>query len=240
MYINIIMVCNRNMKLLFIFLTAICQNSIVCEHANVKHHNDYRICPAWTHPNESSSQHECICGDSLKYTVECNPSTLDVYLPPFYCMSYNESLNTTFVGKCPYRRYIGDLELLPKEPSALASFQCGITHRIGQLCGQCEENYTLPLYSYNLRCVKCNDTKYGWIKYIADAFLPLTVFYFLVTILRISATSSKLSGFILVSQLLSTPTILRKIYTSNLHSSWTNVSYTSQCFVDLIIAMYAV
>ena len=146
-------------------------------------------------------------------------------------------MNTTFVGKCPYRRYIGDLELLPKKPSALASFQCGIAHRRGQLCGQCEENYTLPLYSYNLRCVKCNDTKYGWIKYIADA---LTVFYFLVIILRISATSSKLSGFILVSQLLSTPTILRKIYTSNLHSSWTNVSYTSQCFVDLIIAIYAV
>ena len=89
--------------------------------------------------------------------------------------------------------------------------------------------------------MKCNDTKYGWIKYIAAAFLPLTVFYFLVIILRISATFLKLCGFILVSLLLSTPTILRKIYTSNLHSSWTNVSYTSQCFVDLIIAiLYAV
>ena len=224
------------MKLLFILLTAICQNTIVCEHANIKHH--YRICPTWTHPNESSSQHECICGDSLKHTVKCDPTTLDVYLSPLYCISYDEDLNNTVIGNCPYGQFPVKTLMVPKERSALTSFQCGSKNRRGQLCGQCEENYTLPLYSYNLKCFKCNHSHYGWIKYIAAAFLPLTVFYVLVIVFRISATSSKLNGFVLVSQLYATPAIVRKIYTTSLHSI--RINYASQYLTDLAIAVYAV
>ena len=41
-------------------------------------------------------------GDLLKGAVECNPSTLEVSLSPHYCISYEEQLNTTVVGTCPY------------------------------------------------------------------------------------------------------------------------------------------
>ena len=60
-------------------------------------------CPTWTHPNKSSSQHECLCGNSLKDAVYCDPNTLEVHLAPYYCISYSEKLNTTVVGTCPYR-----------------------------------------------------------------------------------------------------------------------------------------
>ena len=49
-------------------------------------------------------------------------------------------------------------------------------HRKGQLCGECEDNYTLPSYSYYLGCVKCETYKNGWVKFIAAAKLPLTFF----------------------------------------------------------------
>ena len=33
-----------------------------------------------------------------------------------------------------------------------------------------------------LGCVKCEDYKYGWLKFIAAAFVPLTAFYILVIV----------------------------------------------------------
>ena len=150
-------------------------------------------------------------------------------------MSYDEDLNNTVIGNCPYRRFPVWTLMVPKERSALTSFQCGSMNQRGQLCGQCEENYTLPLYSYNLKCVKCNHSHYGWVKYIAAAFLLLTVFYILVIVFRISATSSNLNGFVLVSQLYATLAIVRKIYNTNLHGI--GISYASKYLTDLAIAV---
>ena len=97
------------------------------------------------------------------------------------------------------------------------------------------------VYSYNLRCVKCDDFRYGWVKFIAAAFLPLKIFYLLVTLFRISATSSALNGYVLVSQLVATPTILRHTYSFNhVISHSHSISYESQHLIDSAIAMYAV
>ena len=62
---------------------------------------------------------------------------------------------------------------------------CKYYNRVGQLCGECDKNYTLPVYSYYLGCVKCEDYRYGWVKFITAAFLPLTIFYIMVIVLRI-------------------------------------------------------
>ena len=80
-------------------------------------------------------------------------------------------------------------------------------------------NYTLPVYSYYLGCVKCEDYKYGWVKFIAAAFLPLTLFYFVVIVFRISATSPTLNGYILVNQILIISPVIRLIYTADYYHS---------------------
>ena len=51
------------------------------------------------------------------------------------------------------------------------------------------------MYSYQfLSCVECHDHSYkNWLKYIAIAFGPLTVFFIIVITCRISATSAKLN-----------------------------------------------
>ena len=109
-------------------------------------------------------------------------------------------------------------------------------HRKGQFCGQCEDNYTLPVYSYYLGCVKCEDFRYGWVKFITViAFFPLTFFYVFMIVLRISATSSTLNSYIFVSQLFATTASLRHIYSFN---QTPHIIY--KYLLDLVIAMYAV
>ena len=95
--------------------------------------------------------------------------------------------------------------------------------------------------THNLGCVKCDDFQYGWAKYIAASFLPLTFFYLIVIVFRITATSLALNGYVLVSQLLATPTVLRDIYTSNTVTQTSHiVSYESQYLTYSVIAVYAV
>ena len=223
---------NRIIMLLLVFLLVWCSAE---EYAS--------FCPTWTHLLKTSSSDKpiCVCGDRLKGVVDCDIGTLEVHLGPYYCISYSEELNTTIAGRCPYRSYESDIIKLPKKLSALNSFLCGDSHRRGQLCGQCEVNYSFPAYSYNLGCVKCKNFQYGWIKFIAVAFLPLTFFYILVIVFRISATSSALNGYVLVNQLVAVPVILRKLYSSNIHmNSLSATSYGTQYLIDVSIALYAV
>ena len=154
-------------------------------------------------------------------------------LAEHFCIFFSEKLQATLVGSCPYN-------MVPRSTSELKDFDglCSFFHRRGQLCGACEENYTLSVYSYYLGCVKCEDYKYGWLKFVTVAFLPLTVFYIIVILFRISATSSALNGYVLISQLVAIPINLYSVYSSNHyhHAS----SRFSQIPLDLLVATYAI
>jgi len=58
----------------------------------------------------------------------------------------------------------------------------------------------MPVYSYDMKCVQCSTSQFGWVKYILAAFLQLTVFFILVLSCRLSATSPQLSTFAFFSQ----------------------------------------
>ena len=96
----------------------------------------------------------------------------------------------------------------------LIDAMCGHFNHNGQLCGECKPGYSPPVYSYDLKCTMCSDGQYNWIKYVAIAFVPLTVFLVLVLCCRISATSPQLNAFILFSQALSFPANVRTSYSS--------------------------
>lgn len=91
---------------------------------------------------------------------------------------------------------------------------CRVHHRTGQMCGQCEKGYAPPVYSYNLDCVECSHYKYNWLKYIAVAFLPLTLFYIIMVIFKIGVLSKELQAYILLSQMFTTPTLVRYCFLS--------------------------
>ena len=174
-----------------------------------------------------------MCGDNLGGAVQCKTKPFHLQFEKYFCIFFSKELNSTLIGSCPYS-FGGTLTKIVSELEDYPTF-CGHLHRKGQLCGECEDNYTLPVYSYYLGCVKCKDFRHGWIKFIAAAFLPVTVFYIIVIMFRISATSSALNGLVLVSQVLAAPTAVRNIYSSNCHGR-----YETHISVDLGIAIYAI
>ena len=157
------------------------------------------------------------------------------------CIFFSEELRTTLVGTCPYGH--GE-RTLPKNISKFKEESnkfCFHLHRTGPLCGECEENYTLPAYSYYLGCVKCDSYKNGWIKFLAVAFLPLTLFYITVIMFRISATSTTLNAFVMVNQVLAIPPMIHQLYSSNLVANpYYHVSFLTQFSVDFVIAIFAI
>ena len=122
-------------------------------------------------------------------------------------MTYNESTGPV-VGACFYNceksPFLKDklYHLVPPDVTKLNDYMCGYLNREGQLCGKCKENYSIPVYSYGLKCVQCSTSPFNWVKYILAAFFPLTVFYVLVLSCRLSATSPKLLAFVFISQTL--------------------------------------
>ena len=194
-------------------------------------------CPIWMH-RQNSQNNDCVCGISINEAVECGPGKHRVHVMPHFCIILSEDLNTTFIGSCPY----GTGGWLPPSRSELkgSGGLCDFYHRRGQLCGVCEENYTLPVYSYYIGCVKCEDYEYGWLKFVAAAFVPLTAFYILVIIFRISVTLSSLNGFVLVSQIMVTPPIVRELYSRNQVNSLYHVGSLAQLCINTSIAIYTI
>jgi len=173
-------------------------------------------CPPWRHhpPSASGNDTVCTCGDSLEGVVRCDDHSNELDLLICYCMYFNEEDDSTVVGHCFYpcinqHTYFS----LPLNGSQLNEAQCANLNREGLLCGHCKEGHSLPVYSYQfLSCVNCQDYSYkNWLKYIAIAFGPLTVFYIVVIACRISATSAKLNAFILVNQIMANSVQMRAI-----------------------------
>ena len=175
--------------------------------------SELSTCPTWTY--RSPPGNECVCGVRLHNSIICDRNTLTTVITErFICVFFSRKLQTTLAGTCPY----GFRGILPRNASEIeeSKWFCFHLHRTGQLCAECEENYTLPVYSYFLGCVKCDSYKNGWVKFAAAAFLPLTFFYIIVIMFRISATSPTLNAFIMLNQIVAIPSVIRDVYTSNL------------------------
>ena len=157
-------------------------------------------CPPWF-TNETG---ECLPGPTLGGIVQHDLLTLQTSLLECYCMT--EEDGSLVVGACMYTcKVLMGYYPLPCHVSQLENFTCTDLHRHGKLCGQCEDGYAIPVYSYDLACVKCENYAYNWLKYVAVAFVPLTLFYILVTLSSISFTSPLLSGLVMTFEILGHP-----------------------------------
>ena len=173
----------------------------------------HSTCPSWQMPSEDNNSSSCKCGPSLSGIVKCDETYNGVYLLPCYCMSESELLNKTIVGNCLYTCGWLYRTALTNDPVGLDNQTCKPLKRTGQLCGDCISGHAPPIYSYNLECVDCSTYATNWLKYIAVAFFPLTVFYVIVVVFRISVTTPKLRCLILIFQILVMPGHLRYLYT---------------------------
>ena len=141
-----------------------------------------------------------------------------------YCMTYESATSELVIGPCLYDCFfqetaniflgIGTYLRLPQNVANVTAAVCGPLNRTGRLCGQCNPGLYPPVYSYNIRCVDCSNTRYNWLKYVVVAFLPLTALYFIVIVFRISISSAPFHVFVQVSQAMGTPALMRTIFAS--------------------------
>ena len=185
-----------------------------------------RDCPPWMSRDSSGA---CRCGRSLRGLVYCDSRTDKVSVLFCFCMTRSSRSNITTVGNCLPMCYHENLvrcnAYTPLEydngttvsETDLNEKNCGPFNRTGQLCGECRDKFGFPIYSYSTLCVPCSPSKLGAnvAKYVFMAFFPLTVFYVIVMVSRISITAPGMLPYVLVCQLFSTPTTLKALMTHN-------------------------
>ena len=124
-----------------------------------------------------------------------------------YCLS-----SDSIVGTCPtaYSYLIGhictDFGCIQQYVSFSALLQefaeCN-DHHNGRLCGGCEDEYSVPINSPILSCVKCTDSIVkGWSIFILVEMIPVTLLVTLILILNINFTQGIANGYIFYSHLL--------------------------------------
>ena len=184
----------------------------------------------------NSQTKSCRCGDDLGGIVNCDSVTKQLSVIDCYCLTVHYTTRGTafpLVGNCIFNC----------ENSSLFDFvyhgapsDCAGLNRQGTLCGQCLDGYTVPAYSYEFKCIRCDSELENWGLYIVFAFLPLTVFIFIISVFRINVLSPKLNVFVFAAQGISVPFFLRILLYI--------LSQANGVFVDtlvrLILALYGI
>ena len=128
------------------------------------------------------------------------------------CVTYDvkDSLKRTTLGACPYilrnvswchAPYNGFYAIPSKLSLAeLSNMTCGAYNREGLLCSSCKPGYGPAVYAFSQMCVKCTDNKLGWVLYISLVVTFVTVFYTIIILFNIKATSPPFTGFVLMCQ----------------------------------------
>ena len=175
-------------------------------------------CPSWAYCDKRDGT--CKCSRKSTDAIICDPEENHGFILSCYCLTHNQVMDTTDIGICLYNcDYVGknkykfninvDISLLPYNKSSLDYAMCGKYNRTGILCGKCINNTYLQTYSYDMSCISCRNSFSNWIKYFIVAYVPLTLFCIAVMMLRINIPSSQIQGFVLFSQILSSPNFVR-------------------------------
>ncbi len=201
--------------------------------------------------NESNGiTQTCRCGDKIQDAIRCSDNTNSLLIQPCYCVFYEESENRTLAGNCMITCFNGFTGSITRysitNGSDFNEDMCHMllsgkdSHREGRFCGRCKKDFGLAVYSYHYTtCIPCKDYSFkNWLRYFAVALLPLTVFYFIVVLLKINVSSSRLSGSIFAIQCWLCPLQLRIFdgwltYAMDVHSN----TLEFKCFNILLSAM---
>ena len=170
-------------------------------------------CPTWFICHNITN--ECRCGPRYKNAIIlCNETTMILAVVECYCIT--EVDNATYAGYCFYNcgrqtpkdKYTNIYHII-SDKKDLNEYMCGCFNRTGISCGKCKPGLRPFVLSYNLSCVECPDSHKNWWRFALIGFIPLTFLYFIVIFFNVNVTSSRLHGYVLFSQALSTPAYIR-------------------------------
>ena len=176
--------------------------------------NGTDFCSVWGYCDGGS----CKCGMAPPQILQCNVLS-NSSLSAYNCITFNEKEGLFEGGVCIYATTTETyLELtmpsitLPRETVELNDFMCGkMLNRSGTLCGECKDGHSPLVYSFELNCVPCPNGRENWWKYVLSAFLPLTLFCFIIFFFNVNVISSHFYGFVFYSQIVFEPTMVRLV-----------------------------
>ncbi len=193
----------------------------------------------WSVCNKNGS---CSCGQDVFDAILCNYDDDTIRIQDCYCMFYDQETSMPYVGTCLFtcfnrlpswklsRIFFYSIEHYTVENASLFNEQiCSNNatltdnNRQGRFCGQCKSEFGIAAYSYHYTsCIECADNDYrNWIKFFAAALLPLTLFVFLIIIMKINVPSSHLNGIIFMMQCMASPALMRS-YNGTLNIKMSN------------------
>ena len=155
----------------------------------------------------------CKCGPLPPYkALKCEVGK-NLTVMNYYCVTTDNTTLSTFTGSCPFSPEFYEpynfLLVLPNTPHEVEELMCSQFNRSGILCGKCIDDHYPLAYSFDMNCVKCPNGKSNWWKFLLVAFLPLTIFFFMVMLFKINITSSNLHGFVFFCQGIAIPALSR-------------------------------
>ena len=175
-------------------------------------------CPTWYVETKHNGVTRCVCGARLVNIVMCNDATQETLIFASCCMSYDDAVNDTVVGRCPFNYHHPDTQIfyvtLPNDTSELNSFMCDGLNRTGLLCSQCQQGLGPTVLSYKMQCVKCFDKRYGWLLYLTATLIPTTVLCILVMIFQFHVNSAETNAFVFLCQIITCASTLSISYMS--------------------------
>ena len=217
------MLCLADVFILLLIFSTVCSTTRQCigiatntmSNGHLRCSSD-SICPTWSVCD--TKEEICKCGKDYNRAIACDSEMLVSAVLDCYCVTYDQDNESTHLGSCFYNcgQYSFTLKkdpLYKKLPTTsellINDSVCTLFQRTGLLCGECENEHSPLVLSYNLSCAKCPDGHKNWWKFILVAFVPLTFFYFLVVVFNINVTSSRLHGVVWFSQFISAPQLVR-------------------------------
>ena len=176
---------------------------------------DVDSCPPGLFCNDS----HCECGVYPNHFISCNGSSAKVLR--YFCVTFDSMSNLTVVGECFHLKVIKHVGVdyasnilyhqLPQSVNQLNSVMCKSLNRDGIFCGSCLPNHYPLAYSFNMTCIPCPHARWNWFRYIMAAYLPLTLFCFIILVFKINTTSSYLFSMVYYCQTVSLPFVLRGV-----------------------------
>ena len=168
--------------------------------------NGTSACPLGYYYNNGT----CKCLKSPHGSISCSRGGLANL--QYYCATYNTEKSSLQIGQCIYNHLNTTVlptdtsyRLLPSDGDTLNETACSYLNRTGALCGRCLPQQYISAYSYNSNCTHCHHVIWNWFRYIMAAYIPLTLFHFIVLFFKVNVVSGSLHAVVLGSQIMSLP-----------------------------------
>lgn len=169
---------------------------------------NFSDCPPGMILSDGDTGSRCICRGDYSGLVKCHSTRFVSELRRGAWIGVQENSSLYVAGECPYCSLLTNnrtLEL-PQDASDLTKTLCNAINRTGVLCGRCLPGYGPVVNGYSVECHPCpaSHAKYNWVYYLMTEFLPITVFFFIVVLFNVSATSGPANAFVFFAQVLTT------------------------------------